>query len=1160
MKKSFLSIVLTLCMVLAMLPAAAFASGSTAEFAGGTGVESDPYLISTTAQLNNVRNYLGAHFKMVNDIEFTDADFAEGGAFYNDGAGWAPIGDATEGNSGFVGDGFTGTFDGNGYTVKNLYIYISGNSAKFAGLFGFSSGTIKNLGMVDGSITAVTRFEHDFAGSIVGVAAGTVTNCYNTGTVSGIDAGGIAGYISNGSISACYNTGNVTGRTYAGGIAGHIWQGTITNCYNTGSVSGRTTSTVYAGGITGFVTVGTVTNCYNTGTVSATATYAYAGDIVSAVCYDSPITNCYYIASIGDNRRGIKCTDAQMKQQSTFVGFDFTDVWTMAGNATYPYPELKALTHKYPSENFTEFAGGTGMAGDPYLISTTAHLNNVRNYLGAHFKMANDIEFTDADFAEGGAFYNGGAGWTPIGDKAAPFTGVFDGGEYAIKNLYINITGTATVYAGLFGYNSGAIRNLGMVDGEVSATTAATERDNAVAYVGSMVGYGTGSMDNCYSTGDVSAAASSNSNAEYSYTYAGGIAGSCSTNVTISNCYYTGDVSAAGSSDDTYDGVYACAGGITAYANNGNVIDDCYVTGNVSAFATGGFGSSAYAGGIASRSAYSSTITDSYATGSVSAAGPVDTYVGGIVGYADGVISNCYNTSSLSASSDAKKVHIGGIVGVSVGRCAITNCHNSGSVAGGTYAGGIAGFIDNESVVIRNSYNEGTVSGSDAGGIAGNARGTITNCYNTGNVTGTKPVSGNVGGIVGYVNYDDDARIDITNCYNTGTINGNNAGGIVGNFDAGTVTNSYNTGSVTGYRAGGISGTICQATIANCYNTGAVDGPYAGGITGYVYYTGSITNSYNTGTISGYNAGGIAGDVDGSVTNCYNVGSVTGTTYAGGVAGYIYRSTVTNCYYLDNIAKGIGGSAFGATDRTKRTSAQLQQQATFSGFDFADVWTMSGNAEYPYPELQENTHNGPVPLIPITFADIDESSWQYPFAQYAVRNGLMAGKGTDEQGNIKFDPNSPIKREEFVQVLYNAEGKPAVTIPNTFPDVADGGWYKNAVLWAKQNDIASGKGNGNFGVGENISRQDLAMMLYKYAKLNGYSLDATEGLINQFADGDMVAGYAKTAMDWAVSNGIMSGKGAAGADLSTFRLDPTGIATRAECAAMLKNFRTAFEY
>ena len=92
----------------------------------------------------------------------------------------------------------------------------------------------------------------------------------------------------------------------------------------------------------------------------------------------------------------------------------------------------------------------------------------------------------------------------------------------------------------------------------------------------------------------------------------------------------------------------------------------------------------------------------------------------------------------------------------------------------------------------------------------------------------------------------------------------------------------------------------------------------------------------------------------------------------------------------------------------------------------------------------------------LIFADVEESSWQYQFAQYAVERGLMAGKGTDADGRIIFDPNSPITREEFVQVLYNAESKPAVSIENIFPDVAEDGWYKNAVLWAKENDIASG--------------------------------------------------------------------------------------------------------
>lgn len=193
-----------------------------------------------------------------------------------------------------------------------------------------------------------------------------------------------------------------------------------------------------------------------------------------------------------------------------------------------------------------------------------------------------------------------------------------------------------------------------------------------------------------------------------------------------------------------------------------------------------------------------------------------------------------------------------------------------------------------------------------------------------------------------------------------------------------------------------------------------------------------------------------------------------------------------------------------------------------------------------------------------TFSDVSTTSWQIDHVIYVYDKGLMAGKGSNENGDVRFDPNSPITREEFVQVLYNAEGKPSVESEKLFPDVASNGWYKNAVLWAYENNIASGMGNGNFGVGKNISRQDLALMLYKYASLKGYSLDATEGMIYQFADGGSVAVYASVATDWAVTKGILSGKGNAGDPISSFHLDPAGTATRAECAAMLRNFMTKF--
>ena len=203
------------------------------------------------------------------------------------------------------------------------------------------------------------------------------------------------------------------------------------------------------------------------------------------------------------------------------------------------------------------------------------------------------------------------------------------------------------------------------------------------------------------------------------------------------------------------------------------------------------------------------------------------------------------------------------------------------------------------------------------------------------------------------------------------------------------------------------------------------------------------------------------------------------------------------------------------------------------------------NAEWKYGEGGEKES---------AFADVSLTSWQYKAVSYVYAKNLMAGKGTDANGNIKFDPNNFITREEFVQVLYNAENKPSISLASRFPDVKDNAWYKNAVMWAYSMNVANGMGNGNFGVGKNITRQDLAVMLYKYATVKVFNTSKIEGEIFKYADGNKVASYARTAMDWAVTNGILSGKGVKGEPLNTFKLDPAGTATRAECAAMLKNF------
>jgi len=185
----------------------------------------------------------------------------------------------------------------------------------------------------------------------------------------------------------------------------------------------------------------------------------------------------------------------------------------------------------------------------------------------------------------------------------------------------------------------------------------------------------------------------------------------------------------------------------------------------------------------------------------------------------------------------------------------------------------------------------------------------------------------------------------------------------------------------------------------------------------------------------------------------------------------------------------------------------------------------------------------------ITLGDVAAGSWQYEFAQYAYEKGIMTGKGYDASGNIIFDPDGALTREQFAQILYNKEGNPSIVYSGLFVDVKPNKWYASAVLWAAEQKIVSGYGNGVFGVEDNITREQLAVMLYQYAEIKGYDVSVRASL-GAFTDAYKCSYWAEEQIRWAVANGIMSGKGET--------LDPLGGATRAECAAMLKNFMDKF--
>lgn len=170
------------------------------------------------------------------------------------------------------------------------------------------------------------------------------------------------------------------------------------------------------------------------------------------------------------------------------------------------------------------------------------------------------------------------------------------------------------------------------------------------------------------------------------------------------------------------------------------------------------------------------------------------------------------------------------------------------------------------------------------------------------------------------------------------------------------------------------------------------------------------------------------------------------------------------------------------------------------------------------------------------FQDVNADIWYYNAVRFANENGLMNGVSSN-----LFVPNANLSRAQLAQILYNKEGRPEVE-KATFTDVPDGEWYSNAVAWAAEKGIVSGYGNGLFGPGDNITREQLAVMLWRYAG----SPAATNKELH-FADMNEISSYALEALCWATENGIVNGYGDG-------KLAPKGEATRAQVAQMLMNY------
>ena len=179
----------------------------------------------------------------------------------------------------------------------------------------------------------------------------------------------------------------------------------------------------------------------------------------------------------------------------------------------------------------------------------------------------------------------------------------------------------------------------------------------------------------------------------------------------------------------------------------------------------------------------------------------------------------------------------------------------------------------------------------------------------------------------------------------------------------------------------------------------------------------------------------------------------------------------------------------------------------------------------------------------LPFVDVSSNAWYYDAVEYVYDNDLFEGMSA-----YIFGPNEPMNRGMLVTVLYRLEGEPRrVNGDNNFSDVGDNLWYSDAVVWANSHGIVEGY-NGSFRPLDNISREEMAAVMYRYAVYKGLDVVTLEENLGGFVDGSEVSDWAVQSMNWAVGQGVLHGKGAN-------NLDPHGdCSTRAEVAQILMNY------
>ena len=263
--------------------------------------------------------------------------------------------------------------------------------------------------------------------------------------------------------------------------------------------------------------------------------------------------------------------------------------------------------------------------------------------------------------------------------------------------------------------------------------------------------------------------------------------------------------------------------------------------------------------------------------------------------------------------------------------------------------------------------------------------------------------------------------------------------------------------------------------------------------------------------------------------------------------------------YAITIRTSTGGKVTASAARAEQGEVITLNAAPNAGFELSSLTVTTsagkklsladkGNGKYtftmPAAAVAVTALFAPQETQPdFPFDDVAQGTWYYEGVRYAYEHGLMSGTG---EGT--FSPDLPTSRGMLVTILYRLAGSPAAGSAS-FTDVAPGQWYADGVAWASANGVVSGYTDGSFRPNDTITREQMAAILYQYARLQG-KLDSGRADLSIFADVDDLSAYAKEPMSWAVAQGLFSG-------VSADMLAPGGSTTRAQAAVILTAFSKA---